>query len=230
MRKTTLIIALLSGFLLVASPGVIAQRVLQESDTEPSGTERAENVRNLRSEHNERIARTIDDAKQQRIKQQCENLHTRLAQIGDRVANMREGRGNLFDNLLRVLNNFSDRIEAAGLDATELNENITTLESLTNETNTLWDTYQTALEEAASARCDDDPGAQSFHEALETSRVAKEEVNDKFKEVRAFFTDTLKETLSDIRSQLSEDDAAEDETGDADETEDALENENGEGN
>lgn len=157
----------------------------------------------------------IDEAKRRRIAQQCDSLEQTIDKINQRVANLKDKRGNLVDNIISNLTKFSDRAEQAALDTAGLEQSITSLQQLADEADLLWDTYQTSLSNLASAKCAGDDEAQTFHEALVEARFARDDVKQKMTAIRQFFTNEIKLELKDLRLQIrNELDDSSSETGD----------------
>lgn len=204
MKRFLMLLTLLSGVAFTLPPIALAQT---ESEPETETEEALPVDENPDPARQGQMAQPISEAKRARIRQQCDTLQSRLDQIATRVGNVRQSRGNLLENLVATLQKFADRVEAAGLDSTALNEDISELKTMSDELSGLWETYQSALENVASARCSQEGEAQSFHDALQSAREAHAEIRAKMQEVRQFFVDSLQTTLEDIRTQLNEDNA-----------------------
>lgn len=152
-------------------------------------------------------------ARAQRIVERCERLGDRIEQIAGRLQTLRGARGNLVSALTERLENFSARLQAAGLDTAGLDEDIGTLKTLSDELTALWTTHGEKIEALKKADCSD--GAQSFHDALEAAKTATADVRAKFKEIKDFLLSDVKPELQQLRAQLA--DPADSETNDADE-------------
>lgn len=134
------------------------------------------------------------------IQSNCGDIQSKIGQINDRVLNLKDQRTNVFENITRVLSNFVVRLENNGVDVGQLKTDVEQLNIQVTETKTAWDTYQTALQNTVSKKCSEDP--TGFHDSLEASKLALNDVKTKMLAVKVFINSDIKDDLIQIREQL----------------------------
>lgn len=193
---------ILSLAVLILPISVFAQRgeaeVLQSTVT---AEERKQAAKEFRDQLIADKKQELTDARAQRIVERCERLQTKVGQVAERLNTIRDARGNLVSNLVTRLEAFSESLAAANGDTTALNEDITTLKTMSDELNVLWQAYIDEVNTLKDASCAD--GADPFHEALEAAKAAMADVQAKFKEVKDFLQSDVKPELQHIREDLA---------------------------
>lgn len=148
----------------------------------------------------QRIKTKFDKARAERIKRACSTATTRLQAVAGRIDEAKDKRVNLYRNLVRVLNQFVERLEANDYDASQLSSDIGTLQSLGDEVGVAWGEYKVAVMDVASSDCKNNP--QTFHDNLELARDKFAIVREKVKNAKDFIHDTIKADLKQIRDEV----------------------------
>lgn len=172
----------------------------------------------LKEKHQDRIERVIGQSKKTKIQQNCNGLQNSLKNVSQKASSLNQIRGNSFDQILARLDRFVLRIEAAELDSTGLKAAIDELKLAADSIDEAKDAYKAAVLEVVEADCQDTENAQAFHEALETVRIAREELRAQIAEAKQVIRQELKNALTEIKDQLNSGDDT-DETEETEETE-----------
>lgn len=177
------------------------QTTTATEETAPSQTEAEERQARL-AERKAALKTRLDAARQARIKSRCKASQGKLSSISGRIQGLETSRAQVYANLIDRLTKLNDRLKTAGVDTTELDSQITQLNTLIDTFNTDLGAYKLSVGDIAVMDCAADPIA--FQATLETARTSRTKAADSAKAIRAFLTETIKPTLSDLKAQFAQ--------------------------
>lgn len=182
----------------VAQDGTMQTTTVSE-ETTPAEAE----ARKTRLEERKAALKTrIDTVKQARIKNRCKASQGKLSSISGRIKGLETSRTQVYSNLLDRLTTLNDRLKSANVDTTELEGQITQLNTLVNTFNTDLEAYKLSVGDIAEMDCAADP--VGFQASLETARTSRTQVAESAKAIRVYLTETIKPTLSELKAQFSQ--------------------------
>lgn len=125
-----------------------------------------------------------------------------ISSLKGRITGIDTSRNNVHRELVDRLTKISDKLEAADIDTTQLDAQTTELQAKIETFKTDLATYKLAVEDLKEVDCVKDP--TGFKAALEAARAAREKVAQDGQAIRVYVKDTIKPTLSQLRSQLED--------------------------
>lgn len=178
-----------------------------DKDTSSSSSSEDSTARQARLEKLKTDLKIKLDAKEQeKLKTRCKPAQTIVKNVGERFNTKAPGRAKIYDELVTRLNSLVTKLKAKGVDTTELEQEISMLQTKVTLFNTDLAAYKQALSDLRDVDCVTDPTA--FKAALEAARTAHDKVIKDAADVKAYVKDTIKPTLQKIRSVLEEQEKA----------------------
>lgn len=143
----------------------------------------------------------VSTAAQTRIKNRCVAAQGKITSVVSRVKGLETSRTEVHKNVLNRLTSLSEKLQAKGVDTTQLDAEITELKGLIDTFSTDLAAYKQAASDLTELDCTADPTA--FQASLEASRTARTTAAASAKAVKTYMEETIKPTLKDIRAQLA---------------------------
>lgn len=142
----------------------------------------------------------LNATEKKRVQDKCKAAQGSVSSISGRVKGIETSRSQVYANLIQRLNELSNRLKEKGLDTTELEKQLVTLQTLVDTFNTDLAVYKSALIDLSAQDCTTDP--EGFKAALETARAAGKKVRDDAAAIRTHVNDVIKPTVKAIRDTL----------------------------
>lgn len=197
-------VVMLSFPLLVNAQGSQENNQLREvtqsneegSTGQASGTleERLNNVK-------ERVAVQVNEAEQRRIEARCSTAQERINNLRNRIGDSIERRRNAYTGVSSRLNELVVKLQAAGVENTELNLAVAEMEALLNDSRLSVDTYMQNLADITEMDCASD--AEGFKALLDDAREKRTAIVSRQSEIQALKNEKLKPALQNIRESLN---------------------------
>ncbi len=190
--------------LMVLAPVAIAHGQTSDSssstDQQLTDTEKAQLQSRLEKEKTD-LKIKLGVAETALIKAKCTPAVSNIKSLSTRFLTNVPQRVKAYDNLSSHLDTLITKLNAKGVDTTELKQELTTLQAKITTFNTDEAAYKQALSDAKNVDCSTDPAA--FKAALLTARTARDKVMKDIADIKAYVKDTIKPTLQKIRTQLA---------------------------
>lgn len=180
--------------------------VFAVGDSESSTTTTTETEKTLAERIAERKAELktkLTNAEKTRLQAKCKAAQGLVSSVSGRVKGIETSRTQVHKNLINRLTSLSEKLKNKGVDTTELNADIATLQTKIDSFNTDLTTYKQAVSDLAEMDCKTDP--DGFKASLEAARAAREKVTQDSLAIRGYVNDTIKPLLKTIRAQLEAD-------------------------
>ncbi len=157
------------------------------------------------------------EQKEERTQTRCEKV---LGRIDTRISNYEKNKNrhtNVYSNVGEKLTDISQKLEDKGYDVAQLTEDLGEFDALVTEYTAAYDEFIDLLGATKGHECGESEGA--FKEALKSAGEQLKGVKIKRHHVRAFYAQTIREDIKDIRAQTptESEDAAEGEEEEEDE-------------
>jgi hypothetical protein len=145
----------------------------------------------------------LDNALKARLKERCKaSQGAAISSLNQRVAGLLNSRQEKYTQLQERMTKLSTKLQAKGVDTTELDKEAAQLKTLTDTYLTDLAKYHEALDDLKNIDCATDP--EAFKAALETTRSLRAQVVKDGSAVRTYVTGTIAPTLQTIRQQLKD--------------------------
>jgi hypothetical protein len=139
-------------------------------------------------------------AQQNRIKSRCKSSQGLVASVDGRIKGIETSRAHVYENLVSRLTKVSEKLKNAGVATAELDAQIAELQTKITTFNTNLATYKQAVTDLGVLDCVADPTA--FQASLDAARLARKQVTEDSKAIKAYTKETIKATLAGLKSQL----------------------------
>jgi hypothetical protein len=161
-----------------------------------SGTleERLNNVK-------ERVSVQVNEAEQRRIEARCSTAQERINNLRNRLGDSIESRRNAYTGVSSRLNELVAKLQAAGIENTELNLAVAEMEALLNDSRLSVDAYMQNLADITEMDCASD--AEGFKALLDDAREKRTAIVSRQSEIQALKNEKLKPALQNIRESLN---------------------------
>jgi len=143
------------------------------------------------------------EKKEEHVQTRCEKV---LGRIDTRISNYEKNKNrhtNVYSNVVEKLTDISQKLEDKGYDVAQLTEDLGEFDALALEYAAAYDEFIALLGATKDHECGESEGA--FKDALKSSGEQLKTVKTKRHNVRAFYTQTIREDIKDIRVQTPED-------------------------
>jgi hypothetical protein len=180
-------------------------QVLQAEQETTSDDEAPVNQAELKARLEQRktaLKTRLTFAKQARIRNLCKASQGGISNIRGRIKGLETSRTQVYENLLDRLTKLSEKLQTHDVDTTEFDAQITELTTMIETFNTNLASYEQAVSDLADMDCAADPTA--FQASLEAARTERAETAESAKTIRAFLSETVKPTLSELRQQFAQ--------------------------
>lgn len=151
-------------------------------------------------ERKEELKTKLTVAKEERIQARCESAQGKLSSLSGRITGLETSRTQVYANLMNRLSNVQDRLQAQGVDTTELDANIQELQKKIDAFNTSLQEYKTIVGDVTVGECADD--AEGFQASIDAARTALKGLREESVKIREYLKGTVKQTLQTIREQV----------------------------
>lgn len=142
---------------------------------------------------------TVEEA---RFKERCKAAQGTVGALITRFGTGVIKRTKAYENLSHRLEDLIPKLKAANINTTELEQQKTELDAKIATYNTDLAAYKQALNDLKAFDCVTDP--TGFKAALEAARTAHAALMTDATAIRSYVVDTIKPTLSEIRTQLQD--------------------------
>lgn len=204
-----LTIGLLVPLFFVGSVLAITTEATTTTEQPAEATTQTETLNETqKKELSERIQKRKTEAKlrlttvqQKRIQTRCKNAQGLVKNVSGRVKGIETNRTKVHANLVDRLKNLETKLAAKNVDTAQYKTQIAELEAKIATFNTDMAAYKQAVADLGNIEdCTSDPTA--FKASLEVTRAALQKVHDDAVAIRTYVKDTIKPTLTVIRTQL----------------------------
>ncbi len=152
------------------------------------------------ADHKAAMKIKITAAQKQRLQTKCKASQGKLSSAGQRINGLETSRTQVYKNIIDRLTKLSDKLKEKGIDTTELNTDIKSLQTKIDTFNTDLTGFKQVVGDLATMDCEADP--EGFSAALEAARSDRQQVHDDAQGVRTYIDETIKPLLKTIRSKL----------------------------
>ena len=152
------------------------------------------------AKHKTELKTKLSTAEKVRLQAKCKAAQGLVSSLSGRIKGIETSRGQVYKNIVDRLTSLSEKLKNKGVDTTELNADIATLQGKIDTFNTDLATYKQDVSDLAAMDCKADP--DGFKAALEAARAAKQKVHDDGLAIRSYVNDTIKPLLKNIRAEL----------------------------
>lgn len=171
------------------------------SETEQEAKDRDDRIEKFKTKFKVNLSATL----KLHIKAKCVGSQGVVGKLHTRFGNSITVRTQAYTELSKNLDKLVTKLQAKGVDTTQLETDITTLKSkIATYTNDLA-AYKQTLVDLKSVDCKSDPDA--FQAALEAARAAHQTLLDDVVGIKTYLKDTIKPALETIRSSLEKEES-----------------------
>jgi hypothetical protein len=228
MKRT---LSLAMGAALVAPLLLFTVVVAQESESQPddqmmnittssNGSSNEENQREIQAAARDKAAlrarldkrrsavrARLSGTEQNNIKSKCGASQGNISSLRGRIKGIETSRTQVYQNLVERLTKASGLLSANGADVTELNAQIAELETKIAAFQSGLAEYKEAVTDIAAMDCASDPA--NFKASLEAARTSRTSLKTKSVEIKTYLRETIRPTLTELRSQTDQGDGTE---------------------
>lgn len=148
------------------------------------------------------LGREVKAAEQTKIKLRCSVAQANAKTLSSRLSTVQKNRNAAYDSILKSLNDLEAKLNKQAFETTGLQQNIQALQTLVDSYKTNMNNYYLAVNDMATMDCAADPAG--FVAALQAARTAHDSLTTQITEIRTYVTNTVKPTLSQIRTQIED--------------------------
>ncbi len=152
------------------------------------------------SKYKAALGREVNNAEQTRMRLRCAVAQANAKALADRLATAQQNRNAAYDAILTKLDELVGRLDEQAFEITALQNNVTTLRRKIDSYKKNMNNYQLAVSDMATVDCSADPTA--FIAALEAARKSHQAVLPEIPDIRAYITNTIKPSLTQVRGQI----------------------------
>lgn len=157
----------------------------------------------------ERLNKRKTDAKlrlttvqEKRLQTRCTNAQGLVKSVNGRSVGIEANRSKIHSNLVQRLTTLETKLAAKDINTDMLKTNITELQNKITAFESDFTVYKQAVADVSNIEdCTTDPVA--FKASLDAARTALQKVRDDSVAIRAYVKDSIKPTLTDLRTELS---------------------------
>jgi chromosome segregation ATPase len=212
MKLKRLLITAFGALLLVpAAPAAIAFAVDGDTNTttstetkpEDQTTETPDDKAALQERITKRKAELktkLTNAQKLLLKGKCKASQGRLSSVSGRIKGIETSHSKVHTNIVERLTELSTKLKNKGVDTTELDATIETLQAKVTTFNADLVVYKQAITDLEAMDCVTDP--DGFKASLEAARTALDKVKADSTDIRSYVKDTIKPILKTIREAL----------------------------
>jgi len=147
------------------------------------------------------LGREVSNAELTKMKLRCSVAQTNAKSLASRLATVQKKRNTAYDSIQKSLNTLLTSLQAQAFETSSLQENINSLKTKVDKFKNDMNDYYQAVSDLATLDCANDPLA--FIAALQAARKAHDAVIPQISDIRATIANTIKPTLTQIRTQLA---------------------------
>ncbi len=167
-----------------------------QAQTQPDASQ-TQRVSNYKSA----LGREVTNAELAKMKLRCSVAQTNAKSLASRLATVQKNRNAAYDSILKSLNTLLASLQAQAFETSALQENIASLQAKVDTFKIDMNNYYQAVNDLGTVDCASDPLA--FIAALQAARKSHDAVLPQVADIRATIANTIKPTLTQIRTQLA---------------------------
>ena len=152
------------------------------------------------TERKTKTTERLTQVKQNQVKLRCKAANGLIKSAQSRIGSFEAKRTHVYSGLVTRLQELSPKFKAAGVDVTKYDEQVATLKTKADAYDADITALKTSVDDLAGMDCAADP--EGFMATLMEAKELRTSVIAKGKDFRAYLKDTLKPTLTDIRTQI----------------------------
>jgi hypothetical protein len=150
----------------------------------------------------------LTNAQKLLLKGKCKASQGRISSVSGRIKGIETSHGKVHANIVERLTELSTKLKNKGVDTTELDAAIETLQTKVTTFNADLVVYKQAITDLEAMDCVTDP--DGFKASLEAARTALDQVKSDSTDIRSYVKDTIKPILKTIRETLESQEKQED--------------------
>lgn len=167
-----------------------------EDSPKPDDKSLLERLEKRKTEHKTKLS-TLEKT---RIKSKCQASQGLVSSVKGRIKGIETSRTNVHKNIVEKLTTLSIKINNKGVDASELDDNIVTLQAKIDVFKTNLAAYKQSVIDLEAMDCKIDP--DGFKASLEAARAAQAKVKSDSEDIKSYIKDVIKPLLKSLRAQI----------------------------
>lgn len=152
-------------------------------------------------ERRESIKTKIDAQRSQAITRSCQNIQTRASFSAERISEVKTERLEKYQKISSIFEELSDSINAAGIDTTEIDEEIEIYNEMLSKFSEYIENLALSLEDLENIDCANSP--QEVEDALTDARNNQKDAKNEALKIKAQIEENISELLDQIITELS---------------------------
>lgn len=174
--------------------------VVDQVKDDPSAADYQSKLQERISKNKEALKSSLTKTQQTRVKARCKLAQVKVKVVNDKVKTFKTNRVGVYEKIAKKLTDLSTKLKNGGVETSELDTQITQLQTLITNFQTDVSELHQHTADLANMNCQTDPSG--FKAALEALRTERESVANDSKAIRSYITDTIKPTLSTLKTSV----------------------------
>jgi chromosome segregation ATPase len=197
-RIKYLLMAGVTFSVLALTPIVLAEDGNSNSESSNSTTNKT--LKQRVEEHKNTFKLKLNSTEILRLKGKCGSAQDKIKTYRENINANVPARVKAYQNLQSRLTSLVEKLKAANIDTSTLEQQLTVLDQKIDTFNDNLATYKQQLADLKDIDCTSDP--DGFKAALEAARETRKKLAAEIADIKAYVKETIKPTLQTIRQQL----------------------------